>query len=117
VRLDGEAVRSCLVYAVQADGRRVDTVEGLAAPDGSLSALQAAFRRHHALQCGFCTAGILNALAALFARVRRPEEAAIREVLGGHLCRCTGYAAIVRAAMDVAGGDVAEGNTTEGDGV
>jgi 2-furoyl-CoA dehydrogenase 2Fe-2S iron sulfur subunit len=102
VRLDGEAVRSCLIYAVQADGRRVDTVEGLAQADGSLNRLQQAFRRNHALQCGFCTAGMLNSLTALFERKPRPTEAMIREVLGGHLCRCTGYAAIVQAALEAA---------------
>ena len=105
VRVDGEAVRACLIYAVQVDGLRVDTVEGLVRPDGSLNRLQEAFRRHHALQCGFCTAGILNALTALFERQPRPLEATIREVLAGHLCRCTGYAPILRAALDVAGGD------------
>ena len=109
IRLDGDAVRSCLLFAVQADGLRVDTVEGLAGADGRLSALQAAFRRHHALQCGFCTAGILMTLDDYLQGHPDPSEADIRAVLSGHLCRCTGYAGIVRAALDVAGsmaGDV-----------
>jgi 2-furoyl-CoA dehydrogenase 2Fe-2S iron sulfur subunit len=94
VRLDGVACRSCLTLAVQADGRRVDTVEGLAGEDGVLSELQAAFKRHHALQCGFCTAGILMSsadwLERLRAQGRRPTEQEVREMLSGHLCRCTG---------------------------
>ncbi len=103
IRLDGDAVRSCLLFAVQVAGRRVDTVEGLADADGRLSALQAAFRRHHALQCGFCTAGILMTLDDYLQDHPQPSEADIRDVLSGHLCRCTGYAGIVRAALDVAG--------------
>ena len=102
VRLDGSAVRSCLVYAVQADGRRVDTVEGLAPADGRLSPLQQAFRRNHALQCGFCTAGILISLNDYLARHPSPSEREVRELLSGHLCRCTGYDGIVRAALEVA---------------
>lgn len=106
VRLDGVACRSCLTLAVQADGRRVDTVEGLAGEDGVLSALQAAFKRHHALQCGFCTAGILMSsadwLARLRARGQRPTEQDVRDMLSGHLCRCTGYTPIVKAVMEVA---------------
>ena len=103
VRLDGVAARACLTLAVQADGARVDTVEGLANADGTLSALQAAFRKHHALQCGFCTAGILMSLSTLFAQTAAPTEAEIRDVVGGHLCRCTGYAGILAAALEVAG--------------
>jgi 2-furoyl-CoA dehydrogenase 2Fe-2S iron sulfur subunit len=103
IRLEGRAVRSCLLFAVQADGLRVDTVEGLAAADGRLTALQAAFRRHHALQCGFCTAGILMTLDDYLQNHPHPSEAEIRAVLSGHLCRCTGYAGIVRAALEVAG--------------
>jgi 2-furoyl-CoA dehydrogenase 2Fe-2S iron sulfur subunit len=101
VRIDGVAARSCLTLAVQCDGRRVDTVEGLAA-GGVLSDLQEAFRRHHALQCGFCTAGILMSCADWLARVPSPTEAQVREMLSGHLCRCTGYAPIVAAVLDVA---------------
>jgi 2-furoyl-CoA dehydrogenase 2Fe-2S iron sulfur subunit len=104
VRIDGIAVRACLTLAVQAEGRAVDTVEGLAEADGTLNALQRAFRKHHALQCGYCTPGLLMSLSDLFERAPRPSEAAIRDVVGGHLCRCTGYAGIMTAALEVAGG-------------
>jgi 2-furoyl-CoA dehydrogenase 2Fe-2S iron sulfur subunit len=102
VRVDGRAMRSCLMLAVQAEGRRIDTVEGLAGADGALDALQRAFRRHHALQCGFCTPGILMSLSDWLARTPEPDEQAVREMLSGHLCRCTGYGGIVRAALDAA---------------
>jgi len=102
VRLDGVAVRSCLTLAIQADGRAIDTVEGLAGRDGALSDLQTAMRRHHALQCGFCTPGILMSLADYLEKHSAPSEADIRAMLSGHLCRCTGYTGIVAAAMDVA---------------
>jgi 2-furoyl-CoA dehydrogenase 2Fe-2S iron sulfur subunit len=102
VHVDGRAMRSCLMLAVQAQGRRIDTVEGLAGPDGNLGALQRAFRRHHALQCGFCTPGILMSLADWLTRTPDPDEAAVREMLSGHLCRCTGYSGIVRAALEAA---------------
>ena len=101
VRLDGAPVRACLTLAVQADGRRVDTVEGLA-PDGELNDLQKAFRRHHALQCGFCTPGILMSLDAWLETGPEPDETAVRELLSGHLCRCTGYSGIVAAALETA---------------
>jgi aerobic-type carbon monoxide dehydrogenase small subunit (CoxS/CutS family) len=97
VRLDGKAVRSCLLFAVQADGLEVETVEGL-----EWGPLQEAFRRHHALQCGFCTAGILNTAADLLAR-STPSRAEIEEALSGNLCRCTGYTPIVDAIAEVAG--------------
>ena len=100
VRLNGRAVRSCLTLAVQASGKRVETVEGLAR-DGVLSPLQQAFRRHHALQCGFCTPGILMSLAELLDADIDVNEKSVRELLSGHLCRCTGYGNIVRAALDV----------------
>ena len=102
VLLDGEPVRSCLMFAVQADGRVVTTVEGLAGRDGSLHPLQAAFREAHALQCGFCTPGILMTMAAFLRETRSPSEQAVREALSGHLCRCTGYANIVRACLAAA---------------
>ena len=101
VRIDGAPARACLTLAVQAEGRRVDTVEGLA-PDGELNDLQKAFRRHHALQCGFCTAGILMSLDAWLEGRPAPDEAEVRALLSGHLCRCTGYSGIVAAALDVA---------------
>jgi len=101
VQIDGRATRSCLMLAVQAEGKRVDTVEGLA--DGErLSLLQQAFRRHHALQCGFCTPGILMSLDDYLRRHPSPSEEELRVLLGGHLCRCTGYTGILRAALDAA---------------
>ncbi len=102
VQVDGLAMRSCLMLAVQAEGRRVDTVEGLAGAGAALDALQRAFRRHHALQCGFCTPGILMSLGDWLGRTPNPSEQDVREMLSGHLCRCTGYAGIVRAALEAA---------------
>ena len=102
VRLDGVAVRSCLVLAAQVDGSELVTVEGLAA-NGDLTPLQQAFRRHHALQCGFCTPGILIATEDLLARSERPTRAEIVDMLSGQLCRCTGYTGIVDAIAEVAG--------------
>jgi len=102
VRLDGVAVRSCLLLAVQAQGCEIVTVEGLAGV-GELTPLQEAFRRHHALQCGFCTPGILIAAEDLLSRVERPTRAEIVDMLSGQLCRCTGYTAIVDAIAEVAG--------------
>jgi aerobic-type carbon monoxide dehydrogenase small subunit (CoxS/CutS family) len=102
VRLEGVAVRSCLVFAVQADGTEIVTVEGLAR-DGSLTPLQESFRRHHALQCGFCTPGILVAAEDLLSRMQTPTRAEIVDMLSGQLCRCTGYKPIVDAIAEVAG--------------
>jgi 2-furoyl-CoA dehydrogenase 2Fe-2S iron sulfur subunit len=102
VRLDGEPARACLTLAVQAEGARVDTVEGLAGADGELTDLQQAFRRHHALQCGFCTPGILMSCESFLERVPQPSEEAVRAMLSGHLCRCTGYTGIVAAVLEVA---------------
>jgi aerobic-type carbon monoxide dehydrogenase small subunit (CoxS/CutS family) len=96
VRLDGAAVRSCLLLAVQADGCAVETVEGLAS-DGELHPLQAAFRERHALQCGFCTSGILMSAAELVERGDPVPRKEIVDLLSGHLCRCTGYEPIVDA--------------------
>ena len=115
MRVDGELARSCLMLAVQADGSAIETVEGLS--DGeSLSELQSAFRRHHALQCGYCTPGILMSFTDLLEREPTPDEARVREVLGGHLCRCTGYAPIVDAVLDVAGRLAAPGDDMTGPG-
>ena len=97
VLFDGEPVRSCLMFAVQAHGHRVTTVEGLAAPDGSLSLLQDSFCEAHGLQCGYCTPGMLIAAHALLERDPDPGETAIRHAIGGNLCRCTGYQQIVDA--------------------
>ncbi|HEX4745609.1 MAG TPA: (2Fe-2S)-binding protein [Gaiellaceae bacterium] len=102
VRLDGVAVRSCLVLAAQVDGSEILTVEGLAGT-GALTPLQEAFRRHHALQCGFCTPGILIAAEDLLARVAKPSRDEIVDMLSGQLCRCTGYTPIVDAIVEVAG--------------
>ncbi|MBM3487659.1 MAG: (2Fe-2S)-binding protein [Alphaproteobacteria bacterium] len=103
VEIDGRATRSCLRYAVQCDGATIRTVEGLAVGD-TLTPLQAAFNRHHALQCGFCTAGILMSTTAFLAENPKPTEAEVRDMLSGHICRCTGYEQIVSAIMDVAHG-------------
>ncbi len=103
VLIDGKSMRSCLTLAVQAAGHSVTTVEGLA-PAASLNRLQTAFWERHGLQCGFCTAGILMSLTECLRDNPRPTEAEIRDVLSGHLCRCTGYQNIVAAALDAAAG-------------
>ena len=103
VLMDGAAVRACLVFAVQADGAEITTIEGIAAPDGELSPVQAAFRDHHGLQCGFCTPGFVVSVTAFLRDNPDPTDAQIREGLSGNLCRCTGYQGIlkaVRAAAD-----------------
>lgn len=100
VLIDGTAVRSCLTLAIQAEGREVTTVEALAGLDGKLSPLQQAFQNNHALQCGFCTPGILMSFTDFLARHPHPSEAEIVDVLSGHLCRCTGYAGIVSAVLE-----------------
>ena len=102
IQIDGVPARSCLTLAVQADGADIRTVEGLAPEPGRLSVLQEAFRRNHALQCGFCTAGILMSLDVFLRGRTDPSEGELREFLGGHLCRCTGYAPIIAAAKDAA---------------
>jgi carbon-monoxide dehydrogenase small subunit len=110
IMLDGEPVRSCLIYAVQADGHRIVTVEGLARPDGQLSILQDSFCEAHGLQCGYCTPGMLIAAQALLGANPRPTEAQIRDAIGGNLCRCTGYQQIVDA-IALAAERMAEGAT------
>jgi aerobic carbon-monoxide dehydrogenase small subunit len=102
VHLDGEAVRSCILFAVQADGSEVATVEGLARADGTLHPVQQAFRDHHGLQCGFCTPGMQMTITAFLAENRTPTEREVREAISGNLCRCTGYQGIVAAALDAA---------------
>lgn len=99
VLLDGEPVRACLMFAWQAEGRKVTTVEGLANADGSLSVLQDSFCETHALQCGFCTPGMIVAAHALLAQKPAPTAAEIREAIAGNLCRCTGYQQIVEAVL------------------
>jgi 2-furoyl-CoA dehydrogenase 2Fe-2S iron sulfur subunit len=101
ILVDGRAVRSCTQYAVQADGMNIVTVEGLAEP-GTLNVLQQAFARHHALQCGFCTAGILCSATHFLEETPSPGEPQVRDMLSGHICRCTGYASIVAAILDAA---------------
>ena len=102
VHLDGEPVKSCTVLAVQADGSAVTTLEGLAAPDGTWSPMQTAFRAEHGLQCGFCTPGMVMAATGLLERNPDPTEDEVREALEGNFCRCTGYHNIVRAVLAAA---------------
>jgi 2-furoyl-CoA dehydrogenase 2Fe-2S iron sulfur subunit len=102
VTVDGMLTRACLTLAVQVEGCELRTVEGLAPAHGRLSILQAAFQRNHALQCGFCTAGILMSLDSFLHGNPRPTEAQIRDLLSGHLCRCTGYTPIILAAIEAA---------------
>jgi aerobic-type carbon monoxide dehydrogenase small subunit (CoxS/CutS family) len=122
VQLDGEPVRSCLMLAVQADGRSVRTVEGLAPVEGGLHPLQRAFHEAHALQCGFCTAGFLVSLEWFLRENAAPTEDEIREALAGNLCRCTGYVAMVeavgRAAAELRGEteEASAGGEREGGG-
>jgi len=111
VLLDGVAVRSCLTLAMQVDGRDITTVESLAGADGALNALQRAFRNNHALQCGFCTPGILMSFTDFLRRNPKPSEAQVIEVLSGHICRCTGYTGIVSAVLEAA----AANDRNEGD--
>lgn len=103
VLIEGVASRSCLCLAVQVQGAKVQTVEGLASAEGVLGELQAAFKKHHALQCGFCTAGILMSCVHFLQQNRNPTEEEVRDMLSGHLCRCTGYSPIVQAILEVAG--------------
>jgi 2-furoyl-CoA dehydrogenase 2Fe-2S iron sulfur subunit len=111
VEIDGKLARACLTLAVQIDGCALRTVEGLAPAPNRLGILQEAFKRNHALQCGFCTAGILMSLDNFLRENPIASEQQVRDLLTGHLCRCTGYAPIVRAAMEAAGeiaGDIAQ---------
>jgi carbon-monoxide dehydrogenase small subunit len=103
VHLNGEPVKSCMLLAVQVDGARLTTVEGLAS-NGELSALQQSFREHHALQCGYCTPGMLMSATALLERNPHPTEDEVRYALQGNICRCTGYVNIVEAVMAAGGG-------------
>jgi len=102
ILLDGAPVRSCLIFAVQADGTEITTVEGLAGEGGALHPLQQAFRKHHGLQCGFCTPGMLMTLTAFLAEHPDADEHAIRDAISGNLCRCTGYESIVDAGLEAA---------------
>jgi carbon-monoxide dehydrogenase small subunit len=108
VIIDGLAVRSCLMLAVQADGCEVTTVEGLAAPDGALHPVQQALRDEHGLQCGFCTPGVVMTLAALTDAPNRADIHTLLDAMSGHICRCTGYQGIRRAACKLASKSGAE---------
>jgi carbon-monoxide dehydrogenase small subunit len=102
VLIDGESVKSCTVLAVQADGTDITTIEGLA-PEGAMHRVQEAFREHHALQCGYCTPGMVMAATSLLQERPDPTETEVREGLEGNLCRCTGYHNIVKAVLAAAG--------------
>ncbi|WP_405110825.1 (2Fe-2S)-binding protein [Phaeobacter sp. BS52] len=106
VHVDGKAMKSCTMLAAEADGAEVATIEGQAAPDGTLNTIQQAFQDHHGLQCGFCTPGMVMSAAALLKDNPKPSEQEIREYLEGNLCRCTGYHNIVKAIMAASGQDV-----------
>ena len=107
VHVDGQAVKACTVFAMDAEGTDVRTIEGMANSDGSLSVIQQAFQDYHGLQCGFCTPGMVMSAAALLAENPRPTEAEVRAYLEGNICRCTGYHNIVRAIMAASGQDSA----------
>ena len=102
VHLSGRAIKSCTLFAVQADGESVTTIEGLASADGTLHPVQAAFQEHHGLQCGFCTPGMIMMATDMLARHKNPDEDTIKKELEGNLCRCTGYLNIVKAIRAVA---------------
>ena len=106
VHVDGQAVKACTMFAAEAEGAQVTTIEGMAAADGTLSPLQQAFQDHHGLQCGFCTPGMVMSAAALLEQNAKPSEAEIRHWLEGNICRCTGYHNIVKAIMAASGQDV-----------
>jgi carbon-monoxide dehydrogenase small subunit len=106
VHVDGKAVKSCTMFAAEADGAEVSTIEGQANADGSLNVIQAAFQEHHGLQCGFCTPGMVMSAAALLKDNSKPSETEVREYLEGNICRCTGYHNIVKAIMAASGQDV-----------
>ncbi len=107
VHVNGKAVKSCSMFAVEAAGAEVSTIEGQANADGSLNVIQQAFQDHHGLQCGFCTPGMVMSTAALLKDNPKPSEAEIREYLEGNICRCTGYQGIVNAIMAASGQPVA----------
>lgn len=108
VHVDGKAVKACTMFAAEAEGADVTTIEGMANEDGSLGTIQQAFQDHHGLQCGFCTPGMVMSAAALLADNPNPSEAEIRDYLEGNICRCTGYHNIVKAIMAAAGHDVSK---------
>lgn len=107
VHVNGQAVKSCTMFAAEASGAEVRTIEGMANADGSLGVIQQAFQDHHGLQCGFCTPGMVMSTAALLRDNPKPTEGEVREYLEGNICRCTGYHNIVKAIMAASGQDVA----------
>ena len=108
VHVNGLAVKSCTMFANEAEGATVTTIEGMADADGSLNVIQQAFQDHHGLQCGFCTPGMVMSAAALLKDNSRPTEAEIRDYLEGNICRCTGYHNIVKAILAASGQDVSQ---------
>ena len=106
VHVDGKSMKSCSVLAMDVAGAEVTTIEGMANPDGSLSVIQAAFKEHHGLQCGFCTPGMVMTAAALLKENPKPTEGEVRAYLEGNICRCTGYHNIVKAVLAASGRDV-----------
>ncbi len=106
VHLNGEAVKACAIFAAEAEGAEITTIEGMANADGSLSTIQAAFQDHHGLQCGFCTPGMVMSAASLLKDNPRPSEQEIRNYLEGNICRCTGYHNIVKAIQAASGQDM-----------
>jgi len=106
VHVNGKAVKSCTMFAAEAEGAEVLTIESVAAPDGTLDTVQEAFHQHHGLQCGFCTPGMVMSAKALLAENPKPTEAEVRDYLEGNICRCTGYHNIVKAIMAASGQDV-----------
>ena len=106
VHVNGKAVKSCTMFAIEADGAEVSTIEGQANEDGSLNAIQAAFQEHHGLQCGFCTPGMVMTAASLLKENPKPTVEEVRNHLEGNLCRCTGYHNIIKAIMAASGQDV-----------
>src|SRR6056297_2167489 len=103
VHVNGQAVKACTMFAMEAEGADVTTIEGMAAPDGTLSPLQQAFQDHHGLQCGYCTPGMIMSAAALLTENPKPSEDEVRDYLEGNICRCTGYHNIVKAIMAASG--------------
>ena len=108
VHVDGKAVKACTMFAAEAEGAQITTIEGMANADGSLGVIQQAFQDHHGLQCGFCTPGMVMSAAALLSENPTPSEAEIRDYLEGNICRCTGYHNIVKSIMAASGQDVSK---------
>ncbi len=106
VHVDGRAIKACTMFAAEAEGAEVLTIESMAAPDGTLNTIQQAFQDHHGLQCGFCTPGMVMSAAALLKENPKPSEAEVRDYLEGNICRCTGYHNIVKAILAASGQDV-----------